>query len=192
MQTNRKVVFLAVLSIVAFVLEIRMYMFLWRKNDILGFIRRMGVHSIRDDEQFHQVNDKIKFFMKFVSSFEIMLLCAVSTMAIIALPFFTDEKRLPLGYFFPFNWQANAFLYIVAYIYVTYGLMLTTLCTLFNSLIWYMMMSCGVQYQVLGNEFRNIGFDDDETEEIVSIHEKQDRFLLELILLIKKHKQLQE
>lgn len=188
-DNENEMVFLAVLSIVAFVLEIRLYFFLLKKDVILGFIRNMGVHSIKDDEEFYQVNDKIKAFIKFVSSFEIMLVVAVSTMAIIALPFFTSEKRLPLHYYFPFNWQENIILYITAYTFVTYGLMLTSLCTLFNVIIWYLMMSCAIKYQILGNELKNIGCGAEENDATVG---EQDLFLLELIVLIKKHKQLGE
>lgn len=182
-NNESEVVFLAVLSIVAFVVHIRLYIFLWKKDEILGFIRKMGVHSsIRDVDEFNRVNDKINFFIKFVFIFEAMLLCAVTTMAVIALPFFTNERRLPLNYYFPFNWQDNLVLYVIAYIYVTYGLMFTCFCTLFNEIIWYLMISCGIKYQILGNEFRHIGADNGQ----------QDPFLLELITLIKKHKQLQE
>lgn len=189
-NNENEVVFLAVMAIIAVVIVIRLYSFLWKKDDILRFIREMGTHSIKDDEEFQQVNDSINNFIKFVSSFEIMIFCAVVTVS--SVPFFTTEYRLPLTYYFPFDWHQNIFLYICAYVFVIYGLMSTLLYTIFNSIIWYLMMSCGVKYLTLGSEFRNMGIGSDVETIAVPDDANQDQFLVELIGLIKKHKKLDE
>ncbi len=187
-DNENEVVFLAVLAIVAFVLELRLYLFLWRKDEIFGFIRKMGVHSIKDDEEYSHVNDKINNFMKFVSFYEITLFCSVVMMSSSALPFIVSERRLPVSYYFPFDWHGNTFNYVIAYAFVVYGLMLTCYIAITNTIVWYLMMSCGVKYLILGNEFRNIG-SDCMKESVATL---EDLFLLELIDLIKKHKELQE
>lgn len=187
-DNESEVVFLAVMAIVAFVLEFRLYFFLWKKDDILGFIRKMGVHSIKDEEKFNQVNDRINLFLKLVSYFEVMVATAAITVTIIALPLFSTGRKLPLNYYFPFEWQEDAFLYFTAFVFVTFGLMLSTLLTFFNAIIWYMMLSCAIKYEILGNEFKNIGSDSKAAID----GNQDDIFLLELIDLIKKHKQLRE
>lgn len=186
-DNESEMVFLAVMAIVGFVLEFRLYFFLWKKEDILGFIGKMGVHSIKDEEKFNQVNDRINIFLKWVSYFEVMLATTVVTMTVSALPLFSTGRKLPLNYYFPFEWKDDAFLYFGAYVFVTCGLWLSSFFTFFNAIIWYMMLSCAIKYEILGNEFKNIGVDSE-----VAIDGKQDIFLLELIDLIKKHKQLRE
>lgn len=193
-DNNTEPIFLGVMAIVTSVLIVRLYHFVLHMDEILFFIR-MGVHTIKDREEFNEVNDKIKAFIKFVSSFQLMIVSAVLTMIIIALPIISNEKRLPLNIYVPLNWKTNDIYYWLTFAFNTYEASITIVCTFFNVLIWYMMMACMIQYQVLGNEFKNLGFNNQakqDNKREISVSEKQNAFLHELIQLIKRHQHLQK
>lgn len=183
--------FLVVLSIVTFVLAIRLYYILWKKDEIIGFIRKLGAHSITDSEQFYRANDKITIFIKFVTFMELMLLGAVIAMTIITSPIISTTKQLPMNIYFPMDWKHNELFYWIAFTFVIYEMSLSLSSSLLNPIIWYLMMSCAIKYQVLGSEFKNLGRNigqKSSKENITSV----DSFHTKLILLIKNHDDLQE
>lgn len=63
-------------------------------------------------------------------------------------------------------------------------------------MIWYLMMSCGTKYQILGNALSNIGFvsksRNSKIVQVNGVNGKQDISLKELIDLIKIHQHLQK
>lgn len=187
--------FLVVLSIVTFVLAIRLYYILWRKDEIIGFIRKLGAHSITDSEQFDRVNHKITMFIKFITLMELTLLGAVIAMTIITSPIISAEKQLPMNIYFPADWKHNEIVYWIAFTFVIYEMIISMSSSLLNPVIWYLMMSCAIKYQTLGHEFQNLGFNTGEkslTEKITSVDENGDLFHTKLILLIKNHYDLQK
>lgn len=182
-------IFSIVLSLVTFVGAIKMYYFLWNKDQILAFIREMGTHSISDKKEFDQVNNKIENLMKFGSCFVSMILCAAIGMITIALPIFSNKKHLPTNFYIPLNWKENEFVYWMSFGFVSYQILFSVVCASFNVIIWYMMVSCAVKYQILGNEFRNLGT---LNEAKTTKDKKQNLFPNELIALIKNHRNLQQ
>lgn len=186
-ETER--VFLGVVGIVTVVLSVRFYYIIWKKDEIVGFIREIGTFSMTDNGEFNEVNNNIKGFMKFVSYLEFVLLCAVIGLSIVSLPIFSNEKHLPFNIYFPLDWKQSEVVYWIAYIFVMYEVVLSWMCTLFNVIVWYLMMSCATKYKLLGNKFRKMGFDG---RTLISVSGKQDLFLEELIELIKDHQNLQK
>lgn len=179
-------VYLAVVTITALVIAVRMYYFLWKKDQIVRLIHIMGAFSTTYKEDFIKVEDKVRIFIKLISFFWVTLLCTISGKVIISLPIFTSEKVLPLNIYFPLNWKTEGPLaYWMAFGFVTYACMTTIVCMLFNVIIWYLMMACEAKYQMLGNEIRNIGTK-------ITQKENKDLFLHELITLIINHQNLQE
>ncbi len=195
--------FLVVLSIVTFVLAIRLYYILWRKDEIIGFINELGTHSIADDELFHRINNKIIIFIKLVSFMEVMLLFAVIAMTIITSPIVSNDKMLPMNIYFPLDWRHNELFYWIAFTFVVYEMMISMSSSLLNPIIWYLMMSCAIKYQVLGYELKNLGFNGDgggkalsrnvtSVSEGVTSDQIKVSFQMKLILFIKNHRYLQE
>lgn len=184
-------IFLGVMSIIAIVGAVRLYYFILKKDEVLSLIRAIGVHEIKDSaEKFHQVNKNINIFIRFVTCFQVMLLVAAILVPIIALPIFTTERRLPLNIYVPLDWKNNEFIYWIIYIFVTYEIFMSVVCGFFSVVIWYLMMALVFEFELLGNEFKNLGWG--RTTETSSNGELQDFFFNELRSLIKKHKNLQE
>ncbi len=176
-------IFLGVMSIVAGVAAVRLYYFVLNKDKILKLIRKIGVHKIKgSDDEFHLVIQKVNVFIRFASYYEAMLLSTVTSLMIISLPIISNEKRLPFNIFIPLDWRSNEVYYWVSFTFVSFEILMTVVCTLFNVIIWYLMLALVLEYELLGNEFKSMGW----------INGKSDIFGRELISLIKKHRNLQE
>lgn len=183
-------IFTLVMSILTFVTAVRLYYFVLKQNEILHFIRKIGVHSIKDSEKlFCQINDKINAFNRFINVFVIMILSAFFTAVTKNMPIFSTEKRLPFRIYFPLDWTKNDIYYWITYTFTSLEVFMTIFCAFFSVIIWYMMLAFALEYEILGDEFKNLGRTDMVT---VETQPKEDLFLNDLILLIKKHRDLQE
>lgn len=188
-------IFLGAMSIVSGLAAVRLFYFIREKDAILTFIRTVGVHTIRSEKKFHQINGELNMFMKFASYFELNCMGAVVSLIIMALPFFTAERRLPFNIFIPYlDWRAHGIYYWIFYAYVAYGALMTLVCTLFIVIIWYLMISLVIEYEILGDTIENVGWirKDNLGHNAVLKKGKSDQFLQELIVLIKKHRDIQE
>lgn len=177
--------FFAVGSIVVVNLTVRLYYILWKKDDILKLTSQIGTYLIKNREDFNRVNNKTNFFMKFATAMLFMNFSANIVLIIFKLPIFTNEKQLPLNFYFPFDWKMSEFRFWIVYAFVSYEMMLSATCTLLSIIIWYLMMSSATKYQLLCTEFREIGMNDTSDGTSTS-------FQQELMELIKSHKNLQE
>lgn len=194
-DNDTETMYLIVMTIVAGVGAVRLYYFVLNKDEILNFIRKLGVHRWNDsEEKFQQVNKKINFFIRFATYYEVMSTGAVMSLIIIALPIFSAEKRLPFNIYIPLDWRNNELHYWIIYAYVTYDALMAVVCTFFNVIIWYLMMGLVLEYEILGSEFKNVGWITKSTTESISptFSDGEDLFFAELISLIKKHRNLQK
>lgn len=170
----------------------KLYYFLWKEDEIRKLIRSMGVISIQDHHEFNRVNNKINSFSKFVTILHSLVLCGVIAFLTAALPIISSKKRLPVNVYSPVNWKNNEINYWLVYIFTTCEILLCYVYDIFNAMIWYLMMCCGIRFQTLGNEFRNSGTKKVTLKNELSTAGQQDFFLEELITLIRKHQSLQE
>ncbi len=190
-------IFLGVMSIVAGLAAVRLYYFVLNKDKILKIIRELGVHTIKDSEdEFHRINEIVNVFIKFASYYVAISLSAIVSLIIIALPIFSTVNRLPFNIFIPLDWRSNELYYWIAYAFVSYEALMSVVCTLFNVIIWYLMLAFVLEYDVLGNDFRNMGWTSEATTKTlctnVRVGRKSNVFGRELILLIERHRNLQE
>lgn len=180
-------IFFGVISISALIQTFRLYFFLWKQDEIVVFTHIISSHSIKDLKEFCRVNNKIENFMKFASYYHCMIFCGAITVIVLALPIISHKKQLPMNMTFPFDWKQSEIIYWIAFGFVAYEVMFSVLCAVFNTFIWYLMMSCATKYEILGNEFRNLGVDGRLTAL------KKEKFSADkLILVVKGHKALQQ
>lgn len=184
--------FLLALSFSLFIHFVKLYYFLWREDEILRFVHTMGTHSIKELDEFKKHNNKINIFIKFAFLYHLTIFLGTIVMTFAALPIVSNKKCLPLNVYSPFNWKENELAYWIAFASVV---CLMTLCMVYNwfySIFWYLLICYGMKYQTLGNEFKNVGKTTLNKKVNISVAEKQNLFLEELIALIIKHKGLQE
>lgn len=178
-------VFLGVISISALIQTFRLYYFLWKQDEIIELTRCITNYSMNDLKEFKRVNKKIDVFMKFASYYHLMIFCGAIAVITEALPIFSSEKHLPLNMTLPFDWERSEIIYWITFAFVAYEVIFSVLCAVFNTFIWHLMMSCATHYEILGNEFRNLGAACRAT--IL----KKEITADELIILIRKHLALQ-
>lgn len=92
-----------------------MYYALWKKDEILDFVRKMGVHSIKDPDDYKKTNNNIKVFIKLSTTFHVIIIFGLLTLAVTSTPIFSSERRLPLNVFIPFDSRNNLILYWIAF-----------------------------------------------------------------------------
>lgn len=183
--------FLAVTSIANFVQAIRLYYFMWKNQEILRFLRSMGAHSIEGHQDFIRVNNKINLFIKFATFCYLLIFFGLLMSIIFKLPIITKQKSLPVNIYFPMDWKNNEVTYWIAFSFTGISIMVVVVYSVTNPVIWYLMMCCAMKYQILGNEFSNLG--KNKLKKPIFLHTKnQDSFHDELIVLIKKHQAVQE
>lgn len=175
-ENEAESIFLANISIIAFNLTIRLYYWQWKQDEIINFIEQFGTHSIDDSKLFNQIDKKIGNFVKFATIFKFMTTAAILT--IIGLPIVSNEKRLPLNIYIPFNWKESDILFCVAFLFFVYEMILAITFILFNLIIWYLLINSAIKYEILGTEFRRIG--------------EEGLFNQELIARIRHHRNLQK
>lgn len=183
--------FLGSASIVSFILTIRLYYFMWNEEKILGFIREMGAHSLKDCDNFNIINNRISLFVKLVTLLEIVVFYVAAALTIISLPLFSNEKHLPLNMYFPIDWKNNELVYWLVFLFVVYTLLSTGVCTFMNVIIWYLMMSCAIKYEIFGIELKRMGVVNQVNDETITKRGNQHSSHAELIALIKSHQNRQ-
>lgn len=182
-ETVTESIFLVVMTIITALATTRLFYFIVNQDKILKLIREIGVHRINDtEEEFHRMDGIVNVFVRFASYYLVMSFSTIVIMVTINLPIFSMEKRFPFNVFIPLDWSSNETYYWIIYIFVSYNAFMSVACILFNVIIWYLMLALALEYDILGNEFRNMGW----------INETTDSFHRELISLIKKHRNLQE
>lgn len=183
-DNDTETIFLVFLTLTTFVHAVRIFYFIRQEKTILTLVRSMGTHSINDRETFTKINNKIKKFIKFAFVYYFSVL--IGTVAIIFSTIMSNGKRLPLNVYSPFDWKNNEFAYVIAVTSTVSVILIISLqVILCATCIWYLMMCCGIEYQILKNEFRNMG-------KTTSVVKERDFFLKELIVLIEKHQALQK
>lgn len=144
-------ILVAVLAILILLQNIRLHYILWKKQDILEVIEKLSTHSIQSDKEFEHIYNKIENFAKYVSRFVIIIfIWIVSSFLTFAI-----ERKLMTNFYCPWNWKENSIVFWLAFSFDACEIMISFVCFLFNTIIWFLMMSCAIKFQVLGNELRH-------------------------------------
>lgn len=193
-ENENEKIFFFVTVIITCVQTVRLYYILWKKEDTLGFIYKLGTHSIRDVDHYNRANDKISSLSKFIVMLEIMVIFCIVSLIASSLPIITNVRKLPFNLYFPFDWKHNNVIYSIALVFLTYQFMLTLVTILLSAIISYIMMSCAIKYETLSIEFKNVGLiseDDLSNLKIFSASEKRKFLHSKLINLIRSHQDLE-
>lgn len=134
-----------------------MYLFC-KKDEICGFLLDPIVaHSSADEDAFeHIVSKETKRFMNFVHSYLCLLGICFVLYIISTLPMFSDGRKLPFFTSFTLVGKYSSILYVTAYAFVLSEILIGFTCTAVNVIIWFVMFNYGLEYRVLGHQFRNL------------------------------------
>lgn len=193
-ESRDESIFLALVTTTGVVLIARLFALIRKKKEILLFTREFGVYSIKDYEEFMQVNKKLKNFVQFLCYFAVAIF--VGILLLLLLPVFTSARDLPLNIWFPLDYKNDDVVYWIAYAFVSCGSVLAYVCMSQNALVWYVMFNCAIKYEILGNQLKHLG--EAAAQETIgqkskiSEAEEQNLYLRDFIVVIKTHQSLQE
>lgn len=138
------------------VYTIKLWILIWKQNEILDLLNRICEFTIRDDHDYALYNAKLRGFTKFVIVF-VMSFFIGGVAAAIVLPFVGSEKTLFFEIWFPLDWKNNELGFWLATIFVFVGASLTVVAGWSSVFIWYFLLHCSLRYEELGSELRNLG-----------------------------------
>lgn len=161
---------------------IRMVYIVWKKTEILQFIDKIGTHVTDDMEESVLIRNKISALLKFAQTF--VFACSCDLVLIIICPIFTNHSIINLA----LPWEKTRLVFWISHLYVSFSTTYCVIWFLITVIIWYLMICCSCQYQLLGNRLRNLGKRDTKATDLRA--KQQELFVEDLIKAIKSHKEI--
>lgn len=180
-----EIIFLTVAAMINGVIVCRMAIIIAKKNEIAAFVQELGTHTINNANDFTRIDGDVERFIKFAKAFVMMCVAGV-TFALFA-PVLSGGKRLVFNIALPTQWKDNAFVFWMAHFYSVLGCVYSSHALMLNVLIWYLMLSCSLKYQVLGNRLKKFG-----VQHSITRRKKRNLFLREMILTTATHLRINE
>lgn len=134
---------------------IKLVHIIWKKNQIFEFIHKSGAHIVQDYEKFTQINNKINKFTKPAAC--ILLVIFLTCIVVLICYGILGGKDLPAKIAFPMDWKNSEIGYWCAFTFFVVALVYSMVIFLFNVIIWYVMLSFSIEYQLLGDNLRRLG-----------------------------------
>ncbi|XP_037040269.1 odorant receptor 94a-like [Bradysia coprophila] len=156
---NEKVeqtIFLTEVSIGVAVDVVKLWILIWKQNEIQGLLKRICEFEVRNDEDYNAYNDKLGRFVKFLIVFLIAVFVC-SFIQSVFIPAFGSEKILFFEIAFPLDYRNNEVAFWMATVFLFTETVLTIIAVFFSILIWYLLLNCSLRYEVLASEMRNMG-----------------------------------
>lgn len=192
-NSNDEMIFLTATAFIGVVQLCRMYFIIWKQNEILNLIYETGVHRTNDFEVYTGIENKLKNMMSF-AKFLMSMLCFL-VVILLFLPIGATENVLIVNVAFPLDYTNDQRAFWIVHAFVTLGFLLSLICTFFTIMVWYLMMNFVIQYEILGNRFKNLGkVETGETKAKlkISIKEQNRLYLQQFIEAIKTNENIYE
>lgn len=192
---NDERIFLIAMSIVALGSVFKLWMLIWRQNQVSDIINRICKFSVQDYDSFKRVNDKLS---KFINLIVVLFVCLNigGAFATLVLPFVGSDNKLFYNIALPFDSGSNKITFFIASAFIFIGVNLTIISFLLNVVIWYSMIICALRYDCLGNEIRSIGTSkcakELKNERKIDKVEEQETFRNGLINAIYSHRNIRK
>lgn len=149
-------IFLAELSIGAVVVVVKLWILIWKQNEIRDLLNIVCVLSIQNDNDHKHFNNRIEEFIKYSSVFLIASVVA-GVLSSVVLSVLGDEKSLFLEIAFPLDYRNSEIAFWIATIFLFNEYLLYLITAIFTVIIWYLLVVCALRYEVLGSELKNMG-----------------------------------
>lgn len=153
--------FLLTSGLIICVLNFKTFLNYSKANQILEMLQAICVHSIPNRDTTGQllqdINRKLNNFKMFSNVFLALVITTILTFLILFFPPFLTKKELPFNIWFPLDWKTSLIAHWMAFSYIIFCLIFNSFICLLTVIKWYIMLSCSIKYEVLGNYFRNFG-----------------------------------
>lgn len=194
---NEDTVYNLAIAVANFLEVFRLFKIICGKNSIVAFLQCLSCHSTSDSKEFVLINKKIKLFARFARCVILFVTFAFAFGMI--LPVVLQQKILVFNVAVPLNWKNSIFSYLISHAFVLGGCFYGGFSMSISIIIWYLMVNCSIKYEVLGNQLRKLGVENDsketklntvEKQVKISEKEKQKMYLKDLIEAIKTHRNI--
>ncbi|XP_037024898.1 odorant receptor 94a-like isoform X1 [Bradysia coprophila] len=186
---NDESVFLGVTTLICVVQTYRLFYIILKQRKVIDLMQSSSASSTDDYEAFCNVMQKLTNFTMFVKYF------LATTFSSFLLALFTPlvTKQLMFNIAFPLDYKTDDNAFWMAYAFITASFLLSVTCCLLTSMNWYIMMNFVVKFELLGNDFKNLGVTTVEAEgqESISLTSRQAKQTLYLRHLIEAIKSLE-
>lgn len=190
-QDWNECVFMAVAAVMIAVLTLKLFYICWRREMILRFLHEVSEHSIKHHNTFIRINNRIESFIKFGYAFLAMILMAQLSLTV--PPLFLSEKILSINIWFPLDWKTSAISYWIAYFFAAGSLLYLCVISFLTIILWYMMLNCTIKYEILGDQFREMGeMEATPNKSLIPKADKEKAYLRNLYALIETHQNIKE
>lgn len=146
-------IFLSLIVIIVGVIALKLAYLLYKKNEIIAFLHYITAHRVDPNDG----SEKMKPFLKFVNGYIFTLIVAAVFYNVSCLPMLSSEKRLPFFIRYSLTWKHTDIIYWIVFVFDGTAIFYCNLSNVITPIIWYLMLSYGVGYEVLGDKFRNLG-----------------------------------
>lgn len=146
-------VFLTAIVLIGALQQYRLYFIIWKQDEYLDLMRRICDTNSNDCGAAFKANRKIEIFMTLVKYF----LGAAYTLCVAVACLPLAKKQLLFDVAFPLDYKTDRRVFWMAYLLVAGTYLLSITVMMFVTMVWYMMLILMVKYELLGNEFENLG-----------------------------------
>lgn len=189
-ENQDEIIFLIEATAVSFVMLVRLWYLIWNKKRILELMNQICVYTIDDNEENTLINRKLKRLMKFVTVF-LAILNFAGFCVVFVLPFIGSERKLFFNVAFPLDWKNDELSYWIAVAFTSVEVVLCAVSLLCPVIIWYLLINCALNYEVLGHRIRCIGTTKPSKRNI-SVAEEHELFRRGLIAAVESHRNIKE
>lgn len=177
-------------------LVVKIYYIIWRKKEILEMLNRIGVYFVDDHETFTQINVKLKIFMKFCTAFAFSAALAAFCSIMAHVGYLGRERKLFFNIGFPFDYKSSEVAFWLALAFNSTEEIVAIFIIFFSTVIWYLMIHCAIQYEVLGKKLRTMGVMKTDEKAVFKLKasevEKRNLFSQNLMSGIESFRQIRE
>lgn len=153
-----EIMFLSSLGIFFVVITIKLIYLLWKKDEILGFVKDPVLcYSTECHNEWAQVSKKKKNFVKFIQTYLWMLRMTAFFMTFSCVPIFSSQKKLPLFIDYTLDCKFSEILYVFGYLFALTGIFCCLAFNLIMAVIWYVMFEYSTAYEMLGYRLKQLG-----------------------------------
>lgn len=149
-------IFLAESSINSVILATKLWILIWKQNEILDLLNRVCVFSIRHNDDHKRFERRLQGLMKFVFVF-LIAVTGVGFLVTVGLTFLGNERVLFMEIGFPLDYRKSEIAFWCAFTFLSFGIFVTVIVVIFTVIIWYLLFVCALRYEVLGSELKVMG-----------------------------------
>nr|QGW45421.1 odorant receptor 48 [Bradysia odoriphaga] len=174
------------------IVYIKCLFLIFKQEKIFEYLNDLNrLFSPNNREEYEQTNKKLKFFSNvFDPYYYVAVITAIGCVAA-QLPIFReDHDELP--FFISISWNDSDIIYYSLFVFITLILIMCVISIMITPLLWYIMFSYSIAFDLLGNQWKNLGRKEMKKKDHPSHIRRPHRgtFVDELIVLIKSHQNL--